>query len=80
MNECLSEEFLQKVLFDNIRLSNKQEVLFLNYLKDQRFQDISLYADNADFLNVKGRRLFTEILVDDVTKFNDENRNTHISP
>ena len=79
MNECLSEEFVQKVLFDNIRLSNKQGVLFLNYLKDQRFQDISLYADNADFLNAKGRGLFTEILVDDAFKSNNEDRDTNIS-
>ena len=65
MNECLSDAFVQKVLFDNIKMANKQNVPFLNYLKDERFQDISLYANNADFLNACGRREFTKILIDD---------------
>lgn len=69
MNECLSEAFMNKVLFDNIKQANKQNVPLLNYLRDDRFQDISLYANNADFLNARGRKLFTNVLLNDTKKF-----------
>ena len=65
MNECISDAFIKKVLFDNIKLANKQGVPFFNYLKDERFQDISLYANNADCLNARGRKLFTKVLLND---------------
>lgn len=65
MNACISDEFMQKVLYDNIKKANKQNVPLLDYLKDIRFQDISLYANNADFLNARGRRLFTKVLIKD---------------
>lgn len=65
MNECLSAAFIDKVLFDNIRKANIQNVPLLNYLRDERFQDISLYANNADFLNARGRKLFTNVLLND---------------
>lgn len=68
MNECLSDEFMKKVLYDNIKMANEQKVPFLDYLKDARFQDISLYANNADFLNAKGRKLFTKLLIEDTNK------------
>lgn len=65
MNECLSEAFINRVLFDNIKKANKQNVPLLTYLRDDRFQDISLYANNADFLNARGRKLFTDVLLND---------------
>ena len=65
MNECLSDAFINKVLYDNIRLANVQNILFLDYLRDERFQDVSLYHNNADFLNARGRKLFTEVLIND---------------
>ena len=65
MNECLSDVFIQKVLFGNIHLANTQKVPLLNYLRDGRFQDRSLYANNADFLNARGRKLFTNMLLND---------------
>lgn len=68
MNECISDIFIQKVLYDNINMANEQNVLFLNYLKDDEFQEISLYENNADCLNVRGRKLFTEILIKDSKK------------
>lgn len=70
MNECMSDGFMQKVLFDNIKLANKQNVPFLNYLKDSRFQDISLYYNNADCLNARGREMFTKVLIEDTKKIN----------
>lgn len=69
MNDCLSEAFMNRVLFDNIRKANIQNVPFLNYLRDERFQDISLYANNADFLNARGRKLFTNVLLNDTKNF-----------
>ena len=68
MNERLGDAFVNKVLFDNIRISNSQNVPLLNYLRDDRFSDYSLYHNNADFLNARGRCLFTKILVSDTKK------------
>ena len=68
MNSQLGNLFVKKVLYDNISLANIQGAPLLDYLKDERFQDISLYHNNADFLNAKGRRLFTEVLVNDALK------------
>lgn len=65
MNDRLSDSFINRVLFDNINKANKQQVPFLNYLRDKRFEDSSLYYNNADFLNLRGRKMFTECLVSD---------------
>lgn len=72
MNECLSEAFINRVLFDNIKKANKQNVPLMTYLRDERFQNISLYANNADFLNVRGRNEFSKVLFDDVKKYEDK--------
>lgn len=65
MNSQLGDDFIKKVLYDNISLANKQQVPLLDYLRDERFKDISLYHNNADFLNAKGRKIFTEVLLKD---------------
>lgn len=65
MREHLGKDFTQKVLYDNIRLANKQDVPFLDYLEDPDFDDFSLYHNNADFLNARGRELFTQKLLND---------------
>lgn len=65
MNKELGEEFVNKVLYDNIRLSNIHNVLFLDYLRDCRFSDYRLYQNGADLMNVKSRKKFTEILLRD---------------
>lgn len=70
MNECLSDSFINKMLYNNIEKANKQGVPLLDYRKDKRFQSISLYANNADFLNVRGRKEFTKVLISDVRKMN----------
>lgn len=80
MNVRLSDAFINRMLFDNIRIANKQHVPLMNYLRDERFSDYTLYYNNADFLNARGRKLFTEVLVSDTKKIIDnENRNTDIS-
>ena len=68
MNDRLSDAFIERVLFDNIRKANKQHVPFMNYLRDERFSDYKLYHNNADFLNARGRKLFTDVLVKDTIK------------
>jgi hypothetical protein len=65
LNSLLSEKFIQRVLFDNIDQANKQNIPLFNYLRDERFQDIKWYL-NADMLNLKGRRKFTEVVIEDL--------------
>lgn len=67
MNELLGSEFMQKVYYDNIERSNPQHIPFLDYSKDLRFQDYSLFQ-TADLLNERGRQLFTKILISDTKK------------
>lgn len=66
MNRCLSDEFLQEVLYNNIAIANKHNIPVLDYMKDNRFQTFDLYSNNADFLNARGRKLFSKVLVDDI--------------
>lgn len=68
MNSQIGDKFIQKVLYENIALANKQNAPLLDYLRDERFKDESLYHNNADFLNSRGRKLFTDILMKDVCK------------
>lgn len=65
MREHLGNDFIQIVLYDNIKMSNKQNVPFMDYLEDPEFDDSSLYCNNADFLNARGRELFTKKLLND---------------
>lgn len=65
MREHLGKEFTQVVLYDNIKMSNKQNVPFMDYFEDPEFDDSSLYYNNADFLNARGRELFTKKLLND---------------
>jgi hypothetical protein len=67
MNDRLSDRFLDKVLYENIRQANKANVPFLDYTRDPRFQDARYYT-NADFMNAEGRKKFTKILVEDAMK------------
>lgn len=76
MQKQLSNEFLKKVLYNNIKLANKQGAIFLDYLRDEEFTDSSCYHNNADFLNAWARKAFTKKLID---KRYNENRNTDIS-
>lgn len=80
MNKRLGDPFLDAVLFNNIHKANTQGVPLLNYLRDDRFVDYKLYHNNADFLNARGRTLFTRILISDTNKIlKNENRDINIS-
>ena len=66
MNNHLSDEFINKVLLDNIRIANIQNVPVLNYMKDDRFADFDNYINSADLMNYAARLRFTNIFVKDV--------------
>lgn len=70
LNAKMSDEFLQEVLYEPIR-NNFQDIALLDYMRDERFQNINLYS-NSDFMNLEGRTLFTKILWRDVQKIKDE--------
>ena len=71
MREHISKPFLEEVLYSNIIKANVQNIPVLDYLDDDRFIDIDLYANNADFLNARGREFFTKIVLEDVKKYYD---------
>lgn len=79
MNDLLSDKFLHKVLYANIEKANKQNVPFLDYLRDSRFADYNLYDKSGDCLNATGRELFTKLLIEDTYKLINEGRNPNIS-
>lgn len=65
MKEELSDAFLDKVLYNNIRMANTANVPFLDYLTDSRFTDRTNYSGNADFLNARARKEFSQIVIND---------------
>ena len=65
MNERISDAFMERVLFSNIKKANVQNIPVLNYLRDNEFEDYRLYHNNADCLNARGRCLFTKKLLTD---------------
>ena len=67
INDLLSEEFMKRVLYDNIEKANKGRVPVLDYLYDNRFQDYKLYI-NSDILNRMGREKFTKVVMSDLEK------------
>lgn len=69
LNDFFSDEFLKGILYSNIEKANKKSIPVLDYLKDPEFQEYHLYI-NSDFLNVKGRELFTKKVLDDLRKIN----------
>lgn len=69
-NHC-TREFLEKVLYCNIRKANKKNIPVLDYYSDKRFSDVDLYANNADFLNARGRKLFSKAVVEDLAEIYD---------
>jgi hypothetical protein len=65
LNSHLSNLYIERVLYNNLIEANKQGVPVLDYLRDERFQNHELYL-NSFKLNLKGRRLFTKTLVEDL--------------
>ena len=67
LRKKISDEFMKEVLYDNIRFLKDKQIPILDYWKDDRLNDYKLYI-NSDFLNEKGSKLFTEIVLEDIKK------------
>lgn len=67
LTEKISDEFMKEVLYDNIRFLKDKQIPILDYWKDDRLNDYKLYI-NSDFLNEKGSKLFTKIVLEDIKK------------
>lgn len=52
-------------VYSFIRQANKQNVLYLDYYYDERFQDPQYYC-NSYFLNLRGRKIFTKQVLHDL--------------
>lgn len=73
LSEQISNKFMKKVLYDNIRFLKDKQIPILNYWKDNRLNDYKLYI-NSDFLNEKGSKLFTKIVLEDIKKLDKVQR------
>jgi len=62
-----SDEFIERFYNQNVRNANIYNAPVIDYFRDSRLHDHSLYM-NADCLNEKGRRYFAEVLTDDLGK------------
>lgn len=65
LNDEIGEGFLKKVLYKNIEILNTENLPVLDYLHDERFQSYTLYSE-GDLLNMEGRKLFTEVVLNDL--------------
>lgn len=63
-----SDSFIKAFYEDNLGQSNLNGVPTIDYFRDERFNNISLYENYADCLNDKGRRLFASVLIRDMKK------------
>lgn len=60
-----SKEFLDVYLYDNVKKVQDKAKGVLDYWNVEEFRDYHLYF-NSDFMNKKGRQLFTERLMKDI--------------
>lgn len=65
LSSKFSEKFCESYVYSVIRNANTHQVPFLNYLDDARFSDNELFF-NSFFLNTKGRKVFTQIVLSDL--------------
>lgn len=69
MSHYLSDKFSSKVrkylVTDFVKSCNEHNIPFMDYTLDPSFQDASLYIDSF-FLNMRGRKLFTERVLKDL--------------
>lgn len=61
------DNFFHEQIIDYIKEVNQENVKFLNYWKDERFEEQSYYF-NSFFMNKIGRLKFTEQVLKDLTK------------
>lgn len=60
-----TSEFVEKHILAYIAEANEAKVSIVNYLRDERFTDSSLYI-NSFFFNTKGRKKFTKQFIEDL--------------
>lgn len=65
-----SSHFIREFYTANIEKGNITNAPVLNYFGDSRFDDIHLYENFADCFNDQGRKLFSEILIQDLKSIN----------
>lgn len=63
-----SEEFIESFYSANIESANFCSAPVIDYFRDERFNDSSFYENGIDCLNDKGRKIFAEILIEDIKK------------
>lgn len=77
VTEFLASEFTPRMretyIYSFIRQANVHDVPFLDYLDDKRFSDVNLYF-NSFFLNLRGRKLFTNQVLSDLGIGGEEQR------
>ncbi len=65
LSKHFPDKFVQEQIIDYINKANDKNVRFLNYWKDERFEDESYYF-NSFFMNKIGRLKFTEQVLKDL--------------
>lgn len=65
LSSLFPKSFKQFMITDFVRKANVYNVPFLDYSKVELFQDDSLYF-NSFFLNLRGRKLFTKHVINDI--------------
>ncbi len=67
----ISDAFIEEFVYKNIRNALRQtgEIPVLDYYRDERFRDPTLFTGDA-FVNEKGRKLLSELLRLEVIKYN----------
>ena len=65
LSSVFPDKFMQKYIIDYINNSNEQNAKFLNYWKDERFENPEFYI-NSFFMNKIGRNKFTEQVLEDL--------------
>jgi hypothetical protein len=67
LSRLFSDSVRETYIYSFIREVNNKNIPFLDYMDDMRFSDPNLYF-NSFFLNLKGRKLFTEQVLNDLKK------------
>lgn len=65
LSKHFPNKFVQEQIIDYINKANEKKVRFLNYWKDERFEDETFYF-NSFFMNKIGRLKFTEQVLKDI--------------
>lgn len=69
MNESLEQVLLNRICYSNLSDFIERGIPLLDYSHDPRLSDGDLYMD-MEYLNEKGRALFSDIVIQDLVKIN----------